>query len=189
MTHYLYRFNDAEGQLLYVGESIDPISRAAQHRQTAPWFWRVAAFHISVMDSREDALAAEAAAIKTEGPLFNRKLSIGDRTQAFATEQAIADEHVIAKRPKPPIPLPTYDTLSARRNASMERQSMVLAEQLVRGRALKWVEQLREDLWKVVYDAEAAWAHAEEPATSKHHSRNWPLNREVTWRRFWKKAA
>lgn len=189
MTHYLYRFFDDAGRLLYVGESIDPLSRASSHRQTAPWFWRVAALHIIVLDSRDDALRAEAAAIKSELPMFNRKLAADDRSLAFVAEQSAADEHVLAKRSKPIIPLPTYDDMRMSTDPSMAERNRLLAEQLVRMRALEWVTQVREGIWQQLSDAEAAWAHTEEPITSKHYSRRWLLIRERVADAFWKKPA
>lgn len=189
MTHYLYRFTDSDGRLLYVGESIDPLSRAASHRQTAPWFWRVAGLHITVLDNRDDALRAEAAAIKTELPMFNRKLAANDRVGAFVLEQLAADEHVIAKRSKPIIPLPTYDDMRMSTNPMMAESNRLLEEQLVRMRALEWVKQVRENIWQQLSDAEAAWAHTEEPVTSTHYSRRWMLIRERVAEAFWKKAA
>jgi len=69
----LYRFYDAHGQLLYVGISCDPDARWKAHRYEEPKEWcpLVASRTLEWLDSREEALAAEVIAIKSEKPRFN----------------------------------------------------------------------------------------------------------------------
>lgn len=68
---HLYRHFDAAGQLLYVGVSINALTRLAAHRQSAHWFWRIAKVEVTNWKTREASLAAERRAIRDEGPLFN----------------------------------------------------------------------------------------------------------------------
>jgi predicted GIY-YIG superfamily endonuclease len=70
-THALYRFFDETGQLLYVGISVDPGRRFAQHRSDKTWWSEVVGITVQPMPSRAAALAAERAAIENERPQFN----------------------------------------------------------------------------------------------------------------------
>lgn len=70
----LYRFFDERDQLLYVGIAGNPGRRFDQHAKGPdgkPWWPRVVRSTMEHFDTREAALAAEAAAIITEGPLHN----------------------------------------------------------------------------------------------------------------------
>ena len=67
----LYRHFDANGELLYVGISLNAVSRLAQHRQTSPWFDEIARIEIEWHPTREDACDAEITAIHTEHPRYN----------------------------------------------------------------------------------------------------------------------
>lgn len=69
----LYRFYDADDQLLYVGISRRPDTRWAEHRHPrySPWSKFVASRTLSWFASRTLAEAAEVAAIKDEKPRFN----------------------------------------------------------------------------------------------------------------------
>lgn len=71
MTAQLYRHFDAAGELLYVGISLSAISRLGQHAAVSPWFKDITNVTIETLPSREEALAAERVAIKTERPKFN----------------------------------------------------------------------------------------------------------------------
>lgn len=69
----IYRFYDAEQQLLYVGITGQPRERWAKHRRNAGW-WASAAFvAVEICPSEWEALAAERAAIQTESPRFNKR--------------------------------------------------------------------------------------------------------------------
>ncbi len=70
--HYLYRLFDERDRLLYVGESWSAPSRAKQHRSGQQWWDQVRRMTVEVYSSRETALAAEAEAIRTEKPRYNR---------------------------------------------------------------------------------------------------------------------
>lgn len=72
MKTALYRHFDAAGQLLYIGISIRPFTRASEHRQRSDWFMTVARIEIEWFDTRADAEQAEWAAIKAERPPHNK---------------------------------------------------------------------------------------------------------------------
>lgn len=74
----LYRYFDKNGKLLYVGISLSTISRAAQHRMSAVWWGQAVRIEIERFDSRDSAAEAEAEAIKTESPIYNKYHSLGD---------------------------------------------------------------------------------------------------------------
>lgn len=67
----LYRHFDNKGRLLYVGISLSPTYRFAQHRDSSRWFERITDVKIEWYPTREEALKAECHAIKTEDPEFN----------------------------------------------------------------------------------------------------------------------
>lgn len=67
----LYRHWNADGELLYVGISLNAVSRLAQHRVEANWFDDIARIDIEWHPDRSSADAAERAAIKAEHPLHN----------------------------------------------------------------------------------------------------------------------
>jgi hypothetical protein len=71
MTAQLYRHFDAAGELLYVGISLSAMSRLGQHAAVSPWAKDITTVKIETLPSREEALAAERVAIKTEHPKFN----------------------------------------------------------------------------------------------------------------------
>lgn len=69
----LYRFFDANDQLLYVGITHNTTARFGQHakNKAITWWPDVARQEVAWLDSRELAADAEIVAIKTEGPLHN----------------------------------------------------------------------------------------------------------------------
>lgn len=67
----LYRAYDSDGQLLYIGIAVNWAARWDKHRQRSPWFSDVARVDVMTYQSRSDAAAAEAAAIKLECPKHN----------------------------------------------------------------------------------------------------------------------
>ena len=68
----LYRHFAADGVLLYVGISLSPTYRLAQHRASSDWFGQIARVEIESFSSKEEALAAERMAIASEKPRYNR---------------------------------------------------------------------------------------------------------------------
>lgn len=69
--HVLYRLFDTSDNLLYIGITNDPELRWKQHGKVKNWWRQVATIRVEHFDSRDDALAAEKAAIKAEKPRWN----------------------------------------------------------------------------------------------------------------------
>lgn len=66
----VYRHFDSEGRTLYIGASVNPIARLAQHIDSR-WFYDIAKIEIEWHPSVEAAHAAEYEAIQREKPLHN----------------------------------------------------------------------------------------------------------------------
>jgi len=71
MNTELYRHFDSDNALLYVGISLSTFTRLSQHKDHSQWFKKVSRVTIQHFPTREEAIAAEKAAIKTEAPMFN----------------------------------------------------------------------------------------------------------------------
>jgi hypothetical protein len=71
----LYRFFDADGDLLYVGITHMETMRWRQHSKTKDWWREVTTIKVAHFDTRDEALAAEAKAIRQERPRHNIKLA------------------------------------------------------------------------------------------------------------------
>lgn len=69
--HALYRFFDRTDAVLYIGITLDFPVRMTSHRREKPWWTLVEHITIEHFDTREEALAAETEAIRTEKPLYN----------------------------------------------------------------------------------------------------------------------
>jgi predicted GIY-YIG superfamily endonuclease len=69
----LYRFFDADHQLLYVGITSDPETRWKSHGRYAAstWWPKVHSKTMHWFDDRTEAVAAELKAIRSESPLYN----------------------------------------------------------------------------------------------------------------------
>jgi predicted GIY-YIG superfamily endonuclease len=70
----LYRHFDENDRLLYVGISVDALSRLIQHKRSA-WWGEVATITIQRFATRDEALKAEAEAIRCERPKHNKALA------------------------------------------------------------------------------------------------------------------
>ena len=70
----LYRHFDENDRLLYVGISVDALSRTIQHKRSA-WWGEVATITIQRFATRDEALRAEAEAIRCERPKHNKALA------------------------------------------------------------------------------------------------------------------
>jgi hypothetical protein len=68
---HLYRHFDKDGNLLYVGISIDAFKRWKQHRNDSEWFDKITLVKIETFPTRDDALLAEQVAIIEERPQYN----------------------------------------------------------------------------------------------------------------------
>jgi predicted GIY-YIG superfamily endonuclease len=67
----LYRHYDVDGNLLYVGVSLNAVARFVQHRATKNWVDEVTMITIEAYPTREAAFKAERLAIQTERPKHN----------------------------------------------------------------------------------------------------------------------
>jgi predicted GIY-YIG superfamily endonuclease len=67
----LYRLRGSVDDLLYVGISNDPLRRWSEHAGDKAWWPQVAHFSLEWFPSRDQALLAEARAIRAERPLYN----------------------------------------------------------------------------------------------------------------------
>lgn len=74
----LYRHFDEKNNLLYVGATVCPLYRTAQHK-TSPWFDRVAKITIEKFETPNLALIAEDIAISTENPEFNTRKKLKEK--------------------------------------------------------------------------------------------------------------
>jgi hypothetical protein len=68
---YLYRHYHPSGELLYVGVSLEPLRRQDSHLKKATWRDMICRILNEPFRTREEALAAEETAIRTEFPKFN----------------------------------------------------------------------------------------------------------------------
>lgn len=88
----LYRHFDAGGRLLYIGISLSPTYRLAQHRGCSAWFRDIASVTIQWFPDRPAALDAEREAIRAENPEFNtvHKLTFFEESAAEQAEESCA---------------------------------------------------------------------------------------------------
>lgn len=74
MKTCLYRHFDYNDTLLYVGISINPISRQYQHSNNSDWWGtNLSRTEYEWYDTNEGALYAEMAAIRKEKPIYNKR--------------------------------------------------------------------------------------------------------------------
>lgn len=88
----LYRAFDADDVLLYVGISLNVVTRMKQHLKDSSWFLKLRRLEVELFGSRAEALAAEAVAIRTERPLFNKMLN-GDLVSQVIPPSKASAEH------------------------------------------------------------------------------------------------
>ncbi|QGJ90324.1 G-I-Y-Y-I-G endonuclease [Mycobacterium phage Chuckly] len=69
--HILYRFYNAEDDLLYIGITNNPRSRFNQHHADKAWFKSVARSTMQHFATRAELETAEVAAIQSEMPRYN----------------------------------------------------------------------------------------------------------------------
>lgn len=73
----LYRFFNANDELLYVGVTMNPPQRFRTHALLKEWWDEVDRIDLERHETRADVLAAEEAAIRTERPLHNVAMNSG----------------------------------------------------------------------------------------------------------------
>jgi predicted GIY-YIG superfamily endonuclease len=71
--HYVYRCYDSTDRLIYVGCTVNPVSRLREHRKNTWWAGQIARTRLIVFPDRTHALAKEREAIATEQPRWNVK--------------------------------------------------------------------------------------------------------------------
>jgi hypothetical protein len=67
----VYRLRDRSGALLYIGQSANPALRLNSLKAKSPWITEVATIDVQWFSSRQEAIDAEAAAIRREAPRHN----------------------------------------------------------------------------------------------------------------------
>lgn len=85
-VHVLYRFFNADGDLLYVGMTKNPGQRLAGHSSNQSWWREVANVTMEHCDTRAALKRAERDAIRNESPKYNvvhNKPTSGVRTIKF----------------------------------------------------------------------------------------------------------
>jgi predicted GIY-YIG superfamily endonuclease/ribosomal protein S27E len=70
--HVLYRFFNAQDELLYIGITKNPWHRFKSHQNQKAWFRDVAKSTMEHFPSRRELITAEIRAIQTENPKYNR---------------------------------------------------------------------------------------------------------------------
>jgi len=93
MSQHLYRHFDKDGNLLYVGISINAFQRLSQHKNSSSWFDEITRVEIERYPSRSAVEAAEKKAIIDEKPIHNKRFN-GDNP----TECVIVHEYEKKKR-------------------------------------------------------------------------------------------
>lgn len=69
--HDVYTAYDADGRVIYVGQSFNALQRLAQHRYTSPWGRIWSRIELRSFPTRSDALLYEAALIRAHEPPHN----------------------------------------------------------------------------------------------------------------------
>lgn len=67
----LYRHFNSNGELLYVGRSLNAVARQVSHKNKAEWWDEVSRIEIERFPNEVDVRAAERSAVETENPKFN----------------------------------------------------------------------------------------------------------------------
>jgi predicted GIY-YIG superfamily endonuclease len=71
MNQTLYRMWDEQGQLLYVGITLNLVSRFRDHEVSKAWWGEVATITLAAFQDRESVESAEREAIINENPRYN----------------------------------------------------------------------------------------------------------------------
>lgn len=97
--HWIYRWFDSDGTVIYIGMTCDPKARIRAHRNSADWIGWAARVEVQQPQivGRRAAYAAESQAIRDEMPPFNR---LPGRAGAGLVQRSI--EYVTARGATPP---------------------------------------------------------------------------------------
>jgi predicted GIY-YIG superfamily endonuclease len=127
--HALYRFFDATDVLLYVGITADLPARMKKHRSEKPWWVHVHHITVEQFDTRQEALDAEALAIRWEGPLHNdqhnRQVWVDSRE---LRPESIDGEWLVENWPKVPATVRDYVEIPAWTQGRAELAQWLLDE-------------------------------------------------------------
>lgn len=99
----LYRHFDELGTLLYVGITAAQAARTADHAACAEWVEFAARGSIEWHNSEAAAAVAEAHAIRSERPIFNRAYAVGNPDERIAAYLARRGQPP-PRSPRPPKP-------------------------------------------------------------------------------------
>ncbi len=69
--HAVYRIWSASDELLYIGCSVNPLSRIMEHSKYKAWCVAIDRVTVQWFDNKPEAQAAEKAAIQSENPTWN----------------------------------------------------------------------------------------------------------------------
>lgn len=73
---YVYLMQDADGRVLYVGVTGNPVERWRRHAQRKPWWSQVARIEFETLLRNSDALALERELIRALAPLHNVRSAV-----------------------------------------------------------------------------------------------------------------
>lgn len=85
---YVYKHFDADGEVIYVGQSCNPMVRTARHQGSAEWFPQVRNIEIMSFASKGEACRVEAELIKDLKPRFNVEHLLPRGLQAIENRRA-----------------------------------------------------------------------------------------------------
>lgn len=71
LKHDVYKAYNTDGQLLYVGVSVNVFKRLKEHKQYAAWIPDTERIYVVQYLNRSAALAEEARCIREDGPVYN----------------------------------------------------------------------------------------------------------------------
>jgi integrase/predicted GIY-YIG superfamily endonuclease len=100
-VYTVYRAFDEDGGLLYVGYSADVRRRIDRHRADSRWFEFAAHFTFEDFPTQRMALQAEAKAIRTEMPEYNKSLATPTDLRRADTNQLIYNGSEVPTRGSP----------------------------------------------------------------------------------------
>lgn len=95
--HYVYRAYDADGVLLYVGCTAYYRTRLEQHASSSAWWLYSTDVTWRGYPTRSAARAGEAAAIRSEHPVFNIRGRAVPEVYAFAGRDAYLSERLLSE--------------------------------------------------------------------------------------------
>ena len=86
----VYRIFDADGRLLYVGVSRSPLYRMAGHARSE-WAREAESIDIDWFSTEHEAREAEASAIQSEQPIWNRTGKIAETARVCAHPELVSE--------------------------------------------------------------------------------------------------